>query len=308
MSTVLVLLPVLLIGLLVALVAAPLTDRRTSTVGINEQVDLVRYARRARTWRLAALTVAVVACIAVPVLGLGGGDTAPAIVPAIAGAVLVAGICLGEATFRRPMTLTRSAALQPRSVRGLLPRGWLLLTTGALATLAATLTVGWMTGSPDDLGRAGRALRYVCGAETHTRTPWPGSHYAIPIAVATAVSVALAVVTCVVIARRPSPAAESAELDTSLRRWSLAAVLQSLTLAACVTLVPVLLIMAMGARSADCAPGGYGLLAVVSLIGAGLAAVVGTIALIGLCTGPGVCVDDVPPPQRGDEAPVGVPL
>ncbi|MDN5718483.1 MAG: hypothetical protein L0G89_14745, partial [Janibacter sp.] len=122
------------------------------------------------------------------------------------------------------------------------------------------------------------------------------------------VSVALAVATCVVIVRRPSPAAESATLDTGLRRWSIAAVLQSLTLGACLTLVPVLLIMAMGARSADCAPGGYGLLATVSLIGAGVAAVLGIVALAGLCSGPGVRVDDVPPPQRGDTAPVGVPL
>ncbi|QBF47197.1 hypothetical protein [Janibacter limosus] len=308
MSLVLLLPFVLLVGLLIAVVASLITSRRASVVGINEHVDLVRLARRARFWRLAALAVAVLVCFAVPVLGLTGGDTASAIAPAFAGTLVVAVICLGEATFRRPMTLTRSAALQPRSVRGLVPRGWLLLATGALAALTAALTVGWITGSPDDLGRAGRALTVVCGDVTHTRSPWPGSHYGTPIALATAVSVALAVATCVVIARRPSPAAESAALDTGLRRWSLAAVLQSLTLGACLTLVPVLLIMAMGARSADCAPGEYGLLATVSLIGAGVAAVLGTAALVGLCSGPGVRVDDVPPPQRGDTAPVGVPL
>lgn len=308
MNTAIVLPLALVLGLLVATVAALRSRRAALVVGINEDTDLVRMARRARLWRLGALALAALACIAVPVLGLGGGDTASAVAPAFAGTLIVAVICLGEATFRRPMTPTRSAALQPRSVRGLTPRGWLLLATGALAALAATLTVGWMTGSPDDLGKAGRALTVVCDGVTHSRTPWPGSHYGAPIALATAVSVALAVATCTVIARRPSPAAESAELDTGLRRWSIAAVLQALTLGACLTLVPVLLIMTMGARSADCAPGGYGLLATISLIGAGLAAVVGTLALIGLCTGPGVRVDDVPPPQRGDTAPVGVPL
>ncbi|KRE36065.1 hypothetical protein ASG73_15540 [Janibacter sp. Soil728] len=308
MSMVLLLPFVLILAMLVTVVATLLTGHRTSVVGINEHVDLVRLARRARIWLLAALAVAVLVCLAVPLLGLGGGDTASAIAPAFAGTLVVAVICLGEATFRRPMTLTRSAALHPRRLGDLVPRGWLMTTAAALAGLAATLGIGTLYGSPDDLGRAGRALTVVCDGVTHTRTPWPGSYYGAPIALATAVSVALAVATCVVIARRPSPAAESAALDTGLRRWSIAAVLQSLTLGACLTLVPVLLIMAMGARSADCAPGGYGLLATVSLIGAGMAAVLGTVALAGLCTGPGVRVDDVPPPQRGDTAPVGVPL
>lgn len=308
MSTALILPFALVVGLLAAAVTTTRARRHALTVGINEHGGLVRLARRTRAWRLAALALALGASIAVPLLGIGGSDTAAAMAPALGGTVLVAVICLGEATFRRPMTLTRSAALRPRNLRDLVPRGWLALAVATLALLTAALTIGWVTGGPDDMGRAGRALTVVCGEMTQTRSPWPGSHYAVPITLATAASVALAVVACAVIARRPSPAAESAELDRELRRWSLAAVLQSLTLFACLTLVPVLLIMAIGARAADCAGQGFGLLATGSLIGAALAVAIGTLAFVGLCSGAGVRVDDVPPPQRGEAAPVGVPL
>jgi hypothetical protein len=308
MSTALILPFVLSVGLLVAVVAALLTRRRTSTVGINEHVDLLSYARRARTWRLASLALAVVACLAIPTLGVGGTDAAPAVVPALAGTLVIAVIGVGEATFRRPMTITRSAVLRPRRVGDLVPWGWLTSAAAALAGLAATLGIGTLYGSPDDLGRAGRAISVVCDGATLTRTPWPGSHYGMPIAFATIVSVVLAVIACGVIARRPSPAAESTEVDTALRRWSIAGVLQTLTLVACVTLVPVLLLMTLGARASDCAPGGYGLLAQLSLLGAVAAGILGIAACAGLCTGPGVKVDDIPPPSRGDATAVGVPL
>ena len=309
MATSLFLLVALLavVSLLGLFVGAVISYRRTRVVGINEHVGLVRLARRARLWRLGALGFAVLMCVAVPVLGIAAADTTPGMVPALAGTLVVAVICVSEATFRRPMTTTRSAALRPRSLGDFVPRGWLGLATTTLIALAAVLTAGWVMAGPDDLGRAGTAFTAVCGDVTHTITPWPGSHYALPIATATAVSVALAVVTCLVIARRPSPAAESAELDSELRRWSIGAVLQSLTLVACLTLIPLLLLMARGARIAECADGDTGTLAILAIIGAGLAAVLAFVAFIALCTGPSVRVNDIPPPSRGDAAPVGVP-
>ncbi|MBA4085976.1 MAG: hypothetical protein C0493_13805 [Kytococcus sp.] len=298
----------LVLGLVAAALVAVLARRHALVVGVDEHVHLVAYARRARAWRLVALALAVVACVAVPVLGLGGTDTAPAVVPAVAGILVVVLIGLGEASFRRPMTVTRSADLRPRRLGDLVPRGCLVTASGALLALTGALVVGTLYGSADDLGRAGRAISVVCDGVTHTRTPWPGSHYALPIALATAVSVLVAAATCVVVARRPSPAAESVGLDAELRRWSIAGVLQSLTLVACVTLTPVLVLMAIGARASDCAPGGYGLLAELSLVGSVAATAVGVVAFAGLCSGPGVRVDDVPPPQRGEATPVGVPL
>lgn len=298
----------LVLGLVAAVLVAVLARRHALVVGVDEHVHLVAYARRARAWRLAALALAVVACVAIPMLGLGGTDTAPAVVPAVAGILVVVLIGLGEASFRRPMTVTRSADLRPRRLGDLVPRGWLITASGALLALTGALVVGTLYGSADDLGRAGRAISVVCDGVTHTRTPWPGSHYALPIALATAVSVLVAAATCVVVARRPSPAAESVGLDAELRRWSIAGVLQSLTLVACVTLTPVLVLMAIGARASDCAPGGYGLLAELSLVGSVAATAVGVVAFAGLCSGPGVRVDDVPPPQRGEATPVGVPL
>ena len=298
----------LVLGLVAAVLVAVLARRHALVVGVDEHVHLVAYARRARAWRLAALALAVVACVAIPMLGLGGTDTVPAVVPAVAGILVVVLIGLGEASFRRPMTVTRSADLRPRRLGDLVPRGWLITASGALLALTGALVVGTLYGSADDLGRAGRAISVVCDGVTHTRTPWPGSHYALPIALATAVSVLVAAATCVVVARRPSPAAESVGLDAELRRWSIAGVLQSLTLVACVTLTPVLVLMAIGARASDCAPGGYGLLAELSLVGSVAATAVGVVAFAGLCSGPGVRVDDVPPPQRGEATPVGVPL
>lgn len=297
----------LVLGLVVAVAVALAGRRRALTVGVNEHVHLVAYARRARRWRAVAVVLATATCLAIPVLGLAGGDQAPAIAPALAGVLVIVIIGVGEATFRRPMTLTRSADLRPRELGDLVPTGWLVTAIGALLVLAATLLVGVVNGSPDDLGRAGRAITVVCDGVTRSHTPWPGSHYAVPITLATCVSALLALAACAAIARRPSPAAESAELDAGLRRWSIAGVLQALTLVACVTLVPVLVLIAMGSSASACAPGLYRLQAACAVAGAVAATVVGVVALAGLCTGPGVRVDDVPPPHRGEATPVGVP-
>ena len=300
-------LPFVLVGLAAAaLVAVAVAIAAGPRPAAGEHAHLVAYARRARGWRAAALALATVTCVAVPVLGLGGGDTAPAIAPALAGVIVIGVIGLGEITFRRPETVVRSADLRPRRLGDLMPTGWLVTATAALLALAAALLVGVVNGSPDDLGRTGRAITVICDNVTHTRTPWPGSHYAVPIALATCLSALLAIAVCAAIAGRPSPAAESSELDAGLRRWSVAGVLQALTLVACVTLVPVLTLIATGSAASACAPGPYQLQAICSGVGAAVATIVGVVAFVALCTGPRVRPGGVQP-HHPPPTPIGTP-
>ncbi|MFJ5925812.1 hypothetical protein ACIQF6_24700 [Kitasatospora sp. NPDC092948] len=55
-----------------------------------------------------------------------------------------------------------------------------------LVLLAAAAAVA----SPDDMGRAGRALTVACGGVTESRSPWPGGFYGIPAVVSLAAATA----------------------------------------------------------------------------------------------------------------------
>ncbi|MEW2634922.1 hypothetical protein AB0903_25565 [Streptomyces sp. NPDC048389] len=61
------------------------------------------------------------------------------------------------------------------------PVGRALLPAAQAAVLVVLLAGAWAAGSPDDLGRAGRALTVVCPGGTESPGPWPGSYYGLPL-------------------------------------------------------------------------------------------------------------------------------
>lgn len=234
----------------------------------DSRIAIERTRRHTRRWQIGGLLGGVIVAAALLTLGdraLGLGAT---IAPPVGGLVVVAAVCWGELTVRHAQSSTRTASPHARRLRDQLPRGPLALAITTLTLLAATLTLGTLMGDPDDLGRAGRALTVTCGSMSQSRGPWPGSFYALPIALASLASVVLAAMTCRIIVTRPAPGVVNARLDNTLRRWSARTVLLSLALAASATLAPVLTFMSFGASGMDCAPAWYGPLTAVSGIGA----------------------------------------
>lgn len=264
-------------------------------------------APRHTRWLLAALVLAALTTGALLALGdrfLGRGA---ALGPALGGIVLVATICIGELRTPRQTTLTRTAGTRPRLVRDYLTRGPAVVAGLGLTALGVALAVGTALGSPDDLGRAGRALTTRCQDVTMTHGPWPGSYYALPIALATLASVVLAVLTCRAIATRPAHGIEGAALDGALRRSSIRSVLLAVALVCWVTLVPVLLFMTGGLLS-----GGSCQSTTMRLLGLGCA--VGTLVALVLAGGtlaallrPPAVVPGQAPPGATSPVPARVP-
>lgn len=101
---------------------------------------------------------------AIPVFGLGA----------------VAGVLLGEYLTARPRGTVRTAGLAPRRIRDQVPPRLTVLLLIEAALLIALLVTAIAIGSPDDTGRAGRALTMTCSGVTESHGPWPGTFYAVP--------------------------------------------------------------------------------------------------------------------------------
>ncbi|WP_299443921.1 hypothetical protein [uncultured Phycicoccus sp.] len=252
---------VVLVG--VATFVLALVRRRTVAVPAADHAEVVRVARRTRTLR--ALGLAVGAALAL--LVLVGGQALDALgritslAPAVLGAGVLLGTVVGELTARPRVGARRSAAVETRTVRGVLPRTWTALATGSATVLGAALLLGIAWGSADDLGRAGRSFAVTCtqvidGTAVQigsSRGPWPGSYYAVPLLGALLVLGLLAALALVAVVRRPRPSVDSLDLDTLLRRGAAANVLTATTFSALATLAPVALFIASGLADSGCA-------------------------------------------------------
>ena len=142
-----------------------------------------------------------------------------------------------------------------------------------------------------------------------SRGPWPGSFYAVPLAVALLVLAVLVAVALYAIVNRPRPELDSRGLDTLLRRWSVGNVLTAATVTVLGTLGPVAILMASALADDTCGA------RTVEIVVAWTAALVGPFAtgaacglLAGLVLTPTIRVDDLPRPLPGDVAPVGAPV
>lgn len=274
----------------VALAAAIILERRSRREADTATPDLAHIARWTAGWRWAGVALGLL---------LGGmaflsaqrpvalGRLAMAS-PALAAGCILAGVAIGEATARPARTATRTATLGTRSWRSLLPRNRTIIVGGGLGILMSLLLVGTLTASPDDAGRPGRALTATCtvdipgiGAtvQTSTGSPWPGSFYALPAAIAVCACLALAIGGGVAVHRRANPSASTEVVDRLLRREAMANLVSATGVVAFGTAAPVALVMATVLHSNDCVHGGdtfSGILLVIALTCA-----VATVAMLG---------------------------
>lgn len=307
--------PVALVGLVVALLR-----RVVLTVGVNEHSGVVEIARHTRRWRVVGLVLGVGAAVALAVVGeqVDALGRVTALAPTVLGAGVLLGTIAGELTARPAVGIRRSAAVETRTLRSILPRLRAVVLGVSTTLLAAALAIGAAWGSSDDMGRAGRSFSESCtvldpdlGAVVvgSSRGPWPGSFYAVPLAVALVVLAGLVAMALRAIVNRARPDLDSRGLDTVLRCWSVGNVLTAATVTVLGTLGPVALLMLSALSGARC-DGGVARTAV-----AWTAGVVGPLAtgaavalLAGLVLTPTIRVDDLPRPLPGDATPVGAPV
>lgn len=241
-----------------------------------------------------------------------------ALAPTALGAGVLLGTIAGELTARPSVGIRRSAALEARTLRGILPRGRMLVLGASTALLTAALAIGAAWGSPDDAGRAGRAFSESCTVVDPdlgpallggSRGPWPGSFYAVPLAVAVVVLAGLVALALRAIVNRPRPDLDSRGLDSVLRCWSVGTVLTAATVTVLGTLGPVALLMGSALAGQEC-PGGPAetVVTVLALVVGPLATGAAFGLLAGLVLTPTIRVDDLPRPLPGDAAPVGAPV
>lgn len=311
----LVALPVAFVVLLVAI-----GRRGGVTVGVDEHAGVVEIARHTRRWRVVGLFLGAV--VAVLLFGFGGRVDALGRVTALAPTALGAGILLGtiagELTARPSVGIRRSAAVETRTLRAILPRGRALVLGISTALLVSALAIGAAWGSADDRGRTGRSFGRSCTVDdpglgsilvSGSHGPWPGSFYALPLLVALLALAALVVVALRAIVARPRPELDSRGLDTMLRGWAVGNVLTAATVTVLGTLGPVALLMFSALTQTPCEAG------VGQTVVAWTAAVVGPVAtgaafalLAGLVVTPTIRVDDLTRRLPGDSAPVGAPV
>lgn len=127
------------------------------------------------------------------------------VAPAVFGLVVLLAVIITEWAVR-PLATTgvQSASLRPRSVRQVTP-------VALTATVGVTLLAGlalcaytWVTASPDDLGRAGRALHRACTPLWEvSRGPYPGSFYVVPYLTGVAAALVVAGVAAREVVLRP---------------------------------------------------------------------------------------------------------
>ena len=249
MAVVLLALPIALVGLVLALLR-----RVVVTVGVNEHSGVVEIARHTRRWRVVGLLLGAVAAVLLLVLGqrVDALGRAAALAPTALGAGVLLGTIVGELTARPSVGIRRSAAVETRTLGSILPRGRAVVLAVSTGLLVGALAIGAAWGSADDLGRAGRLLSRQCVIDAtgvgpvlvgSSRGPWPGSFYAVPLAVALLVLAVLVAVALRAVVNRPRPELDSRGLDTMLRRWSVGNVLTAATVTVLGTLGPVALLM-----------------------------------------------------------------
>ncbi|NUT30930.1 MAG: hypothetical protein HOV84_34280 [Streptomyces sp.] len=136
-------------------------------------------ARADRYARFGGLTAGVLLSISL-IDGYGGLGTGVLVAIPAFGLCAVAGVLLGEHITARPHGAVRTAGLAPRRIRDHVPPRLTVLLLIEASLLIALLVTATAIGSPDDLGRAGRALTMSCSGVTESHGPWPGSFYAVP--------------------------------------------------------------------------------------------------------------------------------
>ncbi|UOY01543.1 hypothetical protein [Blastococcus sp. PRF04-17] len=209
-------------------------------------------ARRTRLWRLAGLTAGTaVGITAMQFDPLGRG---PLLAAPLCALLVLAGVVVGELQVTAPRDTVRTAGLAVRRAGEYLPRRLTAAVATATGLLAVVLALTTAAGSPDDLGRAGRALARRCSAFVSEAVgPWPGSFYALPLVAVVVPGLVLAALALRRIVHRPR-SADDARLDDALRRQAADSVVAGCGLLVAVPLTGVSFFAAHALSNLDCAP------------------------------------------------------
>lgn len=222
----------------IGIAAAVLAGRRRATrlvFDADAYPGLQALRRSSITFRWAGIVLGV--GIGLAVLPLGPHAPFAFAAPLVAGIVVVASILVGQQVSYGRARTAGSAGLETRRVRHYVPWALTRWAGGAVAVLLVTALFTTLAASPDDQGRAGRALEVawvehamVADAAGVLRpeviphegatSPFPGSFYTTAVVVGLAVLLAVAVAGLVLTARRPRNGAdpELVRVDDALRR------------------------------------------------------------------------------------------
>lgn len=263
---------VLLVVIVVAVLALLPRSRAAAIQTHSQRLQAIEVGTR--RWRALGLLAGFAgAGVAVSTGGLGRGILLAA---PIFGLCVLVGVVVGELRVVAPGGPTRRAALEVRRAGDYLPRRLGSVVAATTALLGGVLVITTLAGSPDDLGRAGRALvRHCSTALTESAGPWPGSYYTVPLALAVCAGLLAAALASRRIVRRPRHG-EDPVADDALRRQAVTAVVAATGILVAVPLAGVSLVAATALAGISCRPAwwsaaGWALLALC----AALVAVVG---------------------------------
>lgn len=222
----LVLLP---LAVVMALAAALLLGRRRArSLAFDESVyPGLRSLRRATIgWRVIGLVAGAV--VAVGAVSFGHLRPYAFAAPLLAATAVVAAIVVGQRSVYKAARVRGSAGIEHRHLRDYLPAALTRWVACLLALLLTAVLFSTLAASPDDMGRAGRAVAASWtqgdgaaeGVFGSLRSPYPGSFYTLWVGIALVLLLVAAGIGLVMTARRPRNGAdpELVRVDDALRR------------------------------------------------------------------------------------------
>ena len=228
--------------------------------GAGRRVPSSRESRLVAITRAVGLLVGIAA--AALVLQAGSYFSGPMLAPAAVGLGLLAGVAVGETLVRpRRAPGPRAASLRPRRVRDYAPRRLGPAVALQVVALAALLVLTTLTASRDTYTGTVRALSCSDAGVSSSRTPYPGSFYSGPLALALLAVLLVAALAARQVVARPrgvGPAGDTGA-DDALRTRSLGVVVAATGIAVAapycgIALTAGIALHGLGSGDPGCAP------------------------------------------------------
>ncbi|MCK7643343.1 hypothetical protein M0E78_10575 [Corynebacterium sp. P6145] len=195
---------------------------------------------RYRRWIMGGVVVGSITALLgiLLVTGLGLGLV---LAPMVFAVVVLTTSALAVATIRPRQGARRQAPLATRTLRSTAGTTDLTVALTTVVVTVVVLVTGTLAGSPDDLGRQGRALTVFCdmddGLHVISSSPWPGSWYSLPLLIVLAICTLIGLGALILATKRP--VLPDLEADASFRRIAGHTVTCTLTFTAAVTGAPI---------------------------------------------------------------------